>query len=68
MCWCRSKSGDKLTSLEEYVSRMKPGQKQIYFISGESKEQLAQSPFVEKLLKKDYEVRAPGDSVTFIHR
>ncbi|GAQ88298.1 heat shock protein 90 [Klebsormidium nitens] len=51
-----SKSGDKLTSLEEYVSRMKPGQKQLYFISGESKEQLAQSPFVEKLLKKDYEV------------
>ena len=36
---------------------MKAGQKQIYFISGESKEQLEQSPFVEKLLKKDYEVR-----------
>jgi hypothetical protein len=42
------------------VSRMKPGQKQIYFISGESKDQLAQSPFVEKLLKKDYEVSSPA--------
>lgn len=39
---------------------MKPGQKQIYFISGESKDQLAQSPFVEKLLKKDYEVSSPA--------
>ncbi|GBG82260.1 hypothetical protein CBR_g34543 [Chara braunii] len=51
-----SKSGDKLTSLEEYVSRMKKGQKQIYYLTGQSKDQLEKSPFLEKLLKKGYEV------------
>ena len=51
-----SKSGDKLASLDEYVSRMLPGQKHIYYVAGESEEALAKSPFVEKLLAKGYEV------------
>lgn len=54
---CSSKSGDKLTSLDQYISRMKPGQKQIYFLTGSDRKLLEQSPFVEKLLKKGYEVR-----------
>lgn len=29
-----TKSGDKLTSFDEYVSRMKPKQKDIYFLAG----------------------------------
>ncbi|KAG6551890.1 hypothetical protein Mapa_006506 [Marchantia paleacea] len=51
-----SKSGEGLTSLEKYISRMKDGQKHIYYITGQSKEQLEKSPFLEKLLKKGYEV------------
>eukprot|EP00894_Picocystis_sp_ML_P001406 jgi/Pico_ML_1/51923/g2714.t1 len=51
-----SKSPDKLTGFEDYVERMKEGQKNIYFVAGTSQEELARSPFVENLLKKGYEV------------
>lgn len=51
-----SKSPDKLTGFEDYVERMKDGQKNIYFVAGTSQEELARSPFVENLLKKGYEV------------
>jgi HSP90 family molecular chaperone len=51
-----SKSGDGLASLEEVASRIKPGQKELYFVATESKESAQNSPFVEKLAKKDLEV------------
>nr|DAD46802.1 TPA_asm: hypothetical protein HUJ06_016739 [Nelumbo nucifera] len=51
-----TKSGGKLTSLDQYISRMKPGQKDILYITGTSKEQLEKSPFLERLTKKNYEV------------
>ncbi|KAJ4964185.1 hypothetical protein NE237_024124 [Protea cynaroides] len=51
-----TKSGGKLTSLDQYISRMKPGQKDIFFITGTSKEQLENSPFLERLTKKNFEV------------
>jgi molecular chaperone HtpG len=51
-----SQSGDELTSLKEYVSRMKENQKQIYFITGECKEVVENSAFVERLRKRGYEV------------
>ena len=51
-----SKSPDKLVSLEQYVENMKEGQKTIYYLAGESQEQLQKSPFLERLLAKDYEV------------
>jgi len=51
-----SKSGDEQTSLKEYINRMKEGQKDIFFVTGESRAAVAASPFVESLIKKGYEV------------
>ncbi|XP_009081947.1 PREDICTED: heat shock protein HSP 90-beta isoform X3 [Acanthisitta chloris] len=51
-----SQSGDEVTSLSEYVSRMKENQKSIYYITGESKEQVANSAFVERVRKRGFEV------------
>nr|UZT55523.1 heat shock protein 83 [Trichogramma dendrolimi] len=51
-----SASGDEICSLKDYVGRMKENQKHIYFITGESKEQVANSSFVERVKKRGFEV------------
>jgi len=51
-----SKSGESKSSLKDYVTRMKDGQKEIFYITGESKIAVERSPFVEKLRKKGLEV------------
>uniref|UniRef100_A0A674DFM9 Heat shock protein 90, alpha (cytosolic), class B member 1 n=1 Tax=Salmo trutta TaxID=8032 RepID=A0A674DFM9_SALTR len=51
-----SQSGDELTSLTEYLTRMKDNQKSIYYITGESKDQVANSAFVERVRKRGFEV------------
>ena len=51
-----SKSGDDLISLREYVDRMKEGQEDIYYITGESPASVASSPFLENLRKQGLEV------------
>merc|ERR1712000_417040 len=48
-----SASGDELCSLGGYVSRMKENQKDIYYITGENKDIVTQSAFVERLKKRD---------------
>merc|ERR1719310_556676 len=51
-----SKSGDEQISLKEYVDRMKEGQSDIYYITGESIASVSSSPFIETLRKKGLEV------------
>ena len=51
-----SKSGEDLISFKDYVQRMKEGQKDIFYITGESRAQVAHSPFLEALRKRGYEV------------
>jgi len=49
-------SSGKLASLSDYVERMKEKQEHIFYMAGGSKEEVEKSPFVERLLKKGYEI------------
>jgi len=51
-----SKSGDDWVSFKEYAGRMKDPQKNIYYITGESKKVVETSPFLESLRKRGFEV------------
>jgi len=51
-----SKSGEDLISFKDYIQRMKEGQKDIFYITGESRAQVSASPFVETLKNKGYEI------------
>ncbi|MBI4650467.1 molecular chaperone HtpG [Candidatus Desantisbacteria bacterium] len=47
---------DELTSLKEYVSRIKENQKEIYYVSGEKREELEKNPNLEYFRKNSIEV------------
>merc|ERR1719364_653460 len=51
-----TKSAEDMTSLDDYVSRMSDEQAGIFYVTGESKRAVENSPFLEKLKKKGYEV------------
>lgn len=51
-----TKSGEDLVSFKEYVQKMKEGQKVIYYITGESRAAVSNSPFIEGLKKRGIEV------------
>nr|AAZ17402.1 90 kDa heat shock protein [Bemisia tabaci] len=51
-----SATGDDVCSFKDYVARMKENQKHIYYITGESKDQVANSSFVERVKKRGFEV------------
>jgi HSP90 family molecular chaperone len=54
---------EKLYSLDEYISRMKPDQDTIYYLPGDSKEQILKSPILKVYQKKGYEVLLMGDPI-----
>lgn len=51
-----SKSGNDVTSLDEYIGRMKPGQTHILYITGTTRRDAAKSPYIESLKRDGYEI------------
>eukprot|EP00931_Biecheleriopsis_adriatica_P043901 TRINITY_DN25087_c0_g1_i1.p1 TRINITY_DN25087_c0_g1~~TRINITY_DN25087_c0_g1_i1.p1 ORF type:complete len:995 (+),score=301.30 TRINITY_DN25087_c0_g1_i1:71-3055(+) len=58
-----SKSGEDLVGLDEYISRMKPGQRHILYITGRTRRDAARSPYIEGLKRDGYEVLYMTDPV-----
>jgi molecular chaperone HtpG len=62
MMYTSSKHNEPI-SLKQYVEEMKEGQNQIYYITGETVDKVKNSPFLEALVKKDYDVLFMVESI-----
>lgn len=58
-----SSLNDEMISLKQYVNDMKENQENIYYITGESKESVLNSPFLEKLTSKGFNVLLMTDPI-----
>ena len=58
-----SNDSEKLTTLKDYVARLKEGQTEIFYLTGESRAQVENSPHLEALKEKGYEVLYLVDTV-----
>ena len=63
LCLFRSTKQDGFTTIEEYISRMPETQKEIYFLTGDHIDQLKNSPYIEAIEEKGYEVLLLTDAV-----
>ncbi|ORC90133.1 lipophosphoglycan biosynthetic protein [Trypanosoma theileri] len=61
--YASSKSNGTLISLQEYTDRMKPDQKNIYYLTGDSVDKMKQSPHMEEALQRDVEVIFMTDAI-----
>merc|ERR1712087_1028476 len=52
----KTSSQEEITSFKDYVSRMKDAQKDIYYITGANLDAVKNSSFVERLVKRGFEV------------
>jgi molecular chaperone HtpG len=59
----KSTHSEAWTNLDEYFLRMKPEQKDIYYITGEKLEQIQNSPYLEKLKQKGFEVLLLNEAI-----
>ena len=62
-----SKSGEEFTSLDSYVENMAEGQKSIFYVTGDGRENASMNPVVEKLASRGYDVLFATDPLDEIH-